>query len=407
MLRGRGATLELEDGRRIIDCVSSWWVNVHGHSHPEIARAIYEQATELEHVIFAGFTHEPAEGLARGVLKHLPAKLNHVFFSDNGTTASEIALKMAYQYWQNKGVSGRIKFIGFDHAYHGETVGAMSLSRTMPFMKRFESLFFDIDLVPFPATWDGDTKREEKEEAALSSLTALLETNLDQYAAIIIEPLLQGVGGMRMCTDKFMRSLEALSAEANLLTIYDEALTGFGRTGDWFACSKARTSPDIICLAKGLTGGFLPLALTVASDEIYQSFYSDDLEKAFFHSHSYMGNPLACAAANASLRLLERNPDSFTKMETLHRGLIQKWLVGNKRLNRFRVLGTIAAFEVVSEEGDRYFNSLGVILRQKFLDQGILLRPLGNTIYILPPYCITTEELESAYQTINQVVDSL
>ena len=283
----------------------------------------------------------------------------------------------------------------------------MSLSRTMPFMKRFESLFFDIDLVPFPATWDGDTKREEKEEAALSSLTALLETNLDQYAAIIIEPLLQGVGGMRMCTDKFMRSLEALSAEANLLTIYDEALTGFGRTGDWFACSKARTSPDIICLAKGLTGGFLPLALTVASDEIYQSFYSDDLEKAFFHSHSYMGNPLACAAANASLRLLERNPDSFTKMETLHRGLIQKWLVGNKRLNRFRVLGTIAAFEVVSEEGDRYFNSLGVILRQKFLDQGILLRPLGNTIYILPPYCITTEELESAYQTINQVVDSL
>jgi len=405
--KGQGVTLELEGGRRIVDCISSWWLNIHGHSHPEIARAIYEQASVLEHVIFAGFTHEPAEELARELLKHLPDQLNHVFFSDNGTTSVEIALKMAFQYWQNLGIYTRTRFIAFDHAYHGETVGAMSLGRTMPFFKRFESLLFDIDLISFPATWDSDTESEEKESTALSALNNLLEANPDRYAAIMVEPLVQGVAGMRMCTDRFIRALDHLAQKAHLLQIYDEALTGFGRTGDWFACKKANTRPDIVCLAKGLSGGFLPLALTVAADEIYQSFYSDDLQKALFHSHSYMGNPLACAAANASLKLLERNPQCFLSLEALHRNLIKKWLIGNRHLEKIRVCGTIAAFDVVSEDGPGYFNSLSLIMRQKFLDLGFLIRPLGNTIYLMPPYCITEDELESAYQAVDSTVASL
>jgi adenosylmethionine-8-amino-7-oxononanoate aminotransferase len=407
VLRGRGVTLELEDGREIIDCISSWWVNIHGHSHPEIARAIYEQATVLEHVIFAGITHEPAEQLAKAVLRHLPKSLGHVFFSDNGTTSAEIALKMAYQYWQNKGISGRNKFIAMDQGYHGETVGAMSLGKTMPFFKRFESLLFDIDLVPFPATWDGDPQREEKEQLALLTLKKLLENNPDQYAGIVVEPLVQGVGGMRMCTDEFMYTVAGIARRANLLLIYDEAMTGFGRTGDWFACTRAKTHPDIICLAKGLSGGFLPLALTIATDEIYQSFYSDDLQKALFHSHSYMGNPLACAAANASLGLLERNPESFMGKEVLNRHLIEQWLVGNPRLEKLRVCGTIVALDVVSKDGPGYFNSLSLTMRQKFLELGFLIRPLGNTIYLMPPYCITENELASAYKAIDSVVAAL
>ncbi len=354
--------------------------------------------------MLAGFSHEPAEALSRGVLKHLPAGLQHVFFSDNGTTAVEAAAKMAYQYWQNKGEPGRNKFIAFDQAYHGETVGAMSFGKTMPFFKSFKSLLFDIDLVPFPATWDGDTEVEEKEAAALLSLEKLLQSRADHYAAIIVEPLIQGVGGMRMCSVRFMQALDKIVRKANLLTIYDECMTGFGRTGDWFACNKVGITPDIICLAKGISGGFLPLAVTIATDEIYQAFYSDDLKQAFFHSHSYMGNPLACAAGNASLRLLERNPEAFTDMEVLHRSLIEKWIIGNKYLEKPRVCGTIAAFNVVTNSDPNYFNAISLPLRHKFLDLGFLIRPFGSTLHLMPPYCIKPEQLEAAYQAINQAV---
>ncbi|PWU03694.1 MAG: adenosylmethionine--8-amino-7-oxononanoate transaminase [Candidatus Melainabacteria bacterium] len=405
--RGRGAILELEDGKQIIDCISSWWVNIHGHCHPEIARAIYEQANLLEHVIFAGFTHEPAELLAKEVLRHLPDHLQHVFFSDNGTTAVEVALKMAYQYWQNKGVTGRTRFIALEEGYHGETVGAMSLGRTMPFFKRFEPLLFEVDLIPFPATWQGDTERQEKEERALSALAALLETHPNRHACILIEPLVQGVGGMRMCSEDFIRSLTQACKNAGLLTIYDEVMTGFGRTGEWFACHRAKTDPDIICLAKGLTAGFMSMALTIASNEIYQSFYSDDLQKALFHSHSYMGNALACTAANASLKLLEANPESFTRLQALHQSKSEEYLNENKRLERLRILGTIFACDVVSHQSTGYFNNLGLLLRRKFLERGCLIRPLGNTIYLMPPYCITEDELTSIYRTIGDVVSSL
>jgi len=407
VLSGNGVKLKLEDGRSIIDCISSWWVNIHGHGNSEIAQAIYEQAQVLEHVIFAGFTHDPAENLARAVLKHLPNNLRHVFFSDNGTTAVETAMKMAYQYWQNIDMPNRSKFIAFDQGYHGETVGAMSLGRTMPFFNRFKSLFFDIDLIPFPATWDSDTTYGETEQLALLAVNKLLSNNAQQYAGIIVEPLIQGVGGMRMCRIEFMQELEKIIRQAGLLLIYDEVMTGFGRTGDWFACRKTNTQPDIICLSKGLTGGFLPLALTITTDEVYQSFYSDDLQKAFFHSHSYMGNPLACAAANASMKLLERNSESFLEMEQMHRQFSKLWLADIDYLEKHRTCGTIAALDVITNDTGHYFNSISLTMRQKFLELGFLMRPLGNTIYLMPPYCISADELESAYRAIRQVVTAM
>ncbi len=405
--RGYGATLELEDGRKIIDCISSWWVNIHGHSHPEIAKAIYEQAQLLEQVIFAGFSHEPAEKLAKGVLKHLPKNLKRVFFSDNGSTSVEVAIKMAYQYWQNIGVSDRRKFITFDQGYHGETVGAMSLGQTSAFFKPFESLLFETDAIPFPFTWDGDGGIIEKEEAALAGLEKLLANGAEKYAAMIVEPLIQGAAGMRMCRVEFMQAVEKIVHEAGLLLIYDEVMTGFGRTGNWFACNKTNTRPDIICLSKGLTGGFLPLAITIASEEVYQSFYSDDLQKAFFHSHSYTGNPLACAAANASAQLLEDNENCFVEMEAKHRHFIRTYLGDLDCLEKYRVCGTIAAFDLITDERTHYFNSISLLLREKFLEQGILIRPLGNTIYLMLPYCVTSEELESVYKAIRHIVIQL
>jgi adenosylmethionine-8-amino-7-oxononanoate aminotransferase len=407
VLRGSGAVLELEDGRQIIDCISSWWVNIHGHSQPEIAQAIYEQAQKLEHVMLAGFTHEPAEALARGLLKHLPAGLEHVFFSDNGTTAVEAAMKMAYQSWQNKGEDNRKKFIAFDQGYHGETVGAMSLGKTMPFFEPFRSMLFDIDVIPFPATWHGDTQVEERENVSLSRLKSLLEAGAEKYVGIIVEPLIQGVAGMRICRAEFMQALDKLARENDLLVIYDEVMTGFGRTGDWFACNKTGVTPDIICLAKGISGGFLPLAVTIATDEIYQAFYSDDLKQAFLHSHSYMGNALACAAGNASLRILERNFSACVDIETMHTAFIEKWIKGNKFLEKPRQCGTIAAFDVVTDGDTNYFNRISLPLRQEFLDMGFLIRPLGNTIYLMPPYCITYDQLESAYKAISETVTVL
>ncbi len=405
--RGNGIYLELEDGRNIVDCISSWWVNVHGHSQPEIAKAIYEQSQILEHVIFAGFTHDPAERLANEVLKYLPANLAKVFFSDNGTTAVEVAMKMAYQFWQNKDNKERVKFVNFDQGYHGETVGSMSLGKSTAFFKPFEKLLFETDSIPFPATWEGDKDVHLKEEESLSKLKSLFATQGQRYVAVIIEPLIQGAGGMRMCRIEFMQELEKLVHEYGILLIYDEVMTGFGRTGDWFACAKSKTRPDIICLSKGLTGGFLPLALTIATEEIYQSFYSDDIQKAFFHSHSYTGNPLACAAAYASIKLLNDMQNNFKDMAKLHQMFFQKWLGNCQFLEKLRYCGTILAFDVITDERTHYFNALGLTMRQAFLDEGLLIRPLGNTIYLMPPYCIRADELELIYKKTATVISKL
>lgn len=405
--RGEGPYIILEDGRRILDCISSWWVNIHGHAHPRLAAAVAEQAKKLEQVIFAGFTHAPAEQLAERLVSKLPEHLTRIFFSDNGSTAVEVALKMAYQYWMNLGQSERTRFIGFDGGYHGDTVGAMSLGASSGFWNRFSGLLFELDVVSYPSTFDGDNEVERKENHSLNEIDHLLSSNPNQFAAIFIEPLVQGAGGMHMCRPQFLKRLEELAKSHNVLIVYDEVMTGFGRTGDWFSCTKAGTHPDLICLSKGITGGFLPLAVTAVSENIYSAFLGDEPEITFFHGHSYTANPIACAVANESLTLLEETSESFMGMEKLHRALSAKHLIECARLEKFRFTGTIAAFDVSTQNETSYFNQIGPTLKAKFIDAGFLIRPLGNTIYLMPPYCVCADQLDQTYEVIRRCVDEL
>ncbi|MES1025724.1 adenosylmethionine--8-amino-7-oxononanoate transaminase [Gloeocapsa sp. BRSZ] len=406
VVKGQGVMLELEDKRQIMDCISSWWVTIHGHGHPILAEALYKQAQALEHVIFTGFTHEPAEQLARKLLQHLPKSLTRVFFSDNGSTAMEVALKMAYQYWFNQGESDRTTFISFEGGYHGDTIGAMSIAGNSPWEQPFHRLMFSTELVPFPATFDNDADVEVREAQTLEILTRLLKQNPTRYAGLFIEPLVQGAGGMRVCRPQFLQALGDLAHSFGVLVIYDEVMTGFGRTGELFACIKAETAPDIICLSKGLSGGCLPLAVTVATEDVYRAFYSDDVSKTFFHGHSYTGNPLACATGVASLELLEQNPN-FRNLEQQHRRYLEKYLQDHPKIDKVRTCGTIAAMDIVTDSQSGYFNEIAPILKQRFLAEGFLLRPLGNTLYLMPPYCITSEQLESIYQAIRRVLDTI
>ena len=403
---GEGAYLNLEDGRRVLDCISSWWVNLHGHSHPEIAKAIYEQAQTLEHVIFAGFTHDPAEELAELITSKLPRNLNKLFYSDNGSTAVEVAMKMAYQHWKNLG-EHRKTFICFDGAYHGDTLGAMSVGERSLFTEVFKELMFDVEVVPFPETWIGDAERASKEDAVIEEIEALLDSNPDKYAGIMVEPLIQGAGGMRMCSEEFLQKLHWVNRQFDVLLIFDEVMTGFGRTGDYFACLKAQVEPDIICLSKGISGGFMPLAATVCSDDIYESFNSEDPIKTFWHGHSYTGNPLGCAAGIASWKILQENESVFAGMETIHLKNFNR-LSEHPRLKNLRVKGTIAAMDIVDggevgwEEG--YLNPISKDIRVKALDLGYLLRPLGNVLYLMPPYCVTEGELDGIYDAILELM---
>lgn len=405
--RAEGAFLELEDGRRIVDCISSWWVTLHGHGNRAIADAIHEQAKTLEHVIFAGFTHQPAQQLSELLLKHLPIHFDRVFFSDNGSTSVEVAIKMAVQFWRNAGEPARKRLIGFDGGYHGDTVGAMSAGGSSAFWTHFRSLMFDIDTVPFPATFDGDPDKAEHEAASLSALEKLLTSHPGEYAAVIVEPLVQGAAGMRMCSEEFLRNINKIVRESGTLLIFDEVMTGFGRTGDWFACTKSLTEPDIICLSKGITGGFLPLSVTVCTQRIYDAFYADELEKAFFHSHSYTGNPIACAAGVASMKLLEQSSGVFRNWEARHRSLWKQYLEPLPVTTRPRFCGTILAFDLNLPGDPGYFNSRAPQLRAEFLKEGLLLRPLGNTVYLMPPYCTDDETLERVILSIRTVLSGI
>ena len=401
VVKGDGIWLELEDGRRIMDVVSSWWVNILGHSNPVIAEAIYEQAKKLEHVIFAGFTHDPAEQISEKLAEKLPGSLNRVFFSDNGSTAVEVAMKVAYQYWKNRG-EDRKTFICFEGAYHGDTFGAMSGSARSTFSDVFKELMFDVEFLPYPETWIGDEEVGKKEDAIIEQLENLLDENPDAYAGILIEPLVQGAGGMRMCRREFLQKLHWVNRQFDTLLIFDEVMTGFGRTGSLFASERAQVEPDIICLSKGITGGFLPLSVTVVSDEIYEAFNSPDPIKTFWHGHSYTANPIGCAAAIASLALLEQNT-MFGRMEELHLKHLDR-LMDNPKLEKFRVTGTIAAMDIKNEEGTGYFNSAAKRIKEVAPDHGVLLRPLGNVLYLMPPYVITEEQLAEVYEKIGQLV---
>jgi adenosylmethionine-8-amino-7-oxononanoate aminotransferase len=404
---GKGAVVYGADGKEYLDLISSWWVNLHGHAHPYIADAIAEQAHKLEQVIFAGLTHEPAVRLAQRLTSLLPDDLNRVFYSDDGSTAVEVALKLALQYWRNLGRPERRRYLAFEGGYHGDTVGAMSVGVSSGFYAPFEDLLFEVDVLPFPETWEGDAAVAEKEDRCLSALEAYLDRRGDETAAAIIEPLVQGVGGMRMCRAEFLQALVQKLRAAGVLVIFDEVMTGFGRTGDLFACLKAGVTPDLICLSKGLTAGFLPLAATVCRDPIYEAFLDTGFDKAFAHGHSFTANPLGCAAGLASLDLLmkEETRARIAAIEARHRKHMAR-LAHHPKVTRPRVTGTIAALNVEVEDSG-YAAAIGPRLKAFFLENGLLLRPLGEVIYFLPPYCISDSQLDRSYDTLERALTTL
>ena len=384
IMRGEGVWLYTEDGRRILDGISSWWVNIHGHSHPKLNAALAAQARELEHVVFAGCTHRPAVELAERLIEILPQGLSRVFYSDNGSTAVEVALKLALQYWRNLGQPNRGTFITLHNAYHGDTVGAMSASEDSIFTRAFSTMMFPVERV-----------------RGLDDMETRLREGGDSVAAVLIEPMLQGAGGMIVWPAEFVAGVRRLCDKYKTLLIADEVLTGFGRTGKMFACEHSGITPDIICLSKALTAGYLPLGVTATTSAVYEAFLSDDRSKTFFHGHSYTANPLACAVALASLDLFREEP----VLERLPR-LEQQLRDGFEPLRAFggvRVIGGVAAVELASNKPG-YLDGIGPHLAAAFLERGLLLRPLGNVVYFMPPYCIT--ESETAW-VLEQIVDVL
>ena len=407
--RGEGVFLETTDGRRIIDAISSWWVNLHGHSHPAIAAAIAEQAARLEHVLFAGFSHEPAEELAVRLGKIVPAPLRHIFFSDDGSTAVEVALKLAVQYWQNSGRPEKKQIVALENAYHGDTVGAMSVSDDSPFTSAFSSM-----RIPVLRTHSASCAhcpvgltRATCHIECLAKLEQMLAERGHEIAAVIVEPLLQGAGGMIVHPEEFLAGVRRLTAAHDVLLIADEVLTGFGRTGKMFACERAGVVPDFMCVAKGITGGFLPLAATLTTDRIHGAFIGKDRSRAFFHGHSYTANPIACAAANANLEIFETEPvfARIAEIEKVHAARLPLFAT-HPGVMDVRSIGTVAAIELkVPDAG--YLSALRPRLYQFFLNRGVLLRPLGNVVYILPPYVISPEQLGFVYDVIGDSLSLL
>jgi adenosylmethionine-8-amino-7-oxononanoate aminotransferase len=419
--RAEGAYLYTKDGRRIIDAISSWWVNTHGHCHPKIVKAVQEQAGKLEQVIFAGFTHEPAERLAEKLQKL--TKLDHVFFSDSGSTAVEVALKMAIGYGAHTG-KPRQKIVALEGGYHGDTFGGMSAGSRSVFNQLYEPYLFDVEHLPF--------------DDMAGAFEALLKKEGNNIAALIVEPLVQGAAGMKIYSAEILKKLSELCKKYDVLLIADEVMTGFGRTGTMFACEQAGVRPDIMCLSKGLTGGFLPMGATLCDQKIYNAFYSKDRSKMFFHSSSYTGNALACAAALASLEIWETEPvlERIQAIAKSHERAVVEFKKRND-IAAARHLGTILALDVIPSEGHSpksrdlstrlksagsdpstalrstrddtggYLSRLALRLYELFMEADILLRPLGNTVYILPPYCIKTEELEQVYDCTRRTLDQI
>ena len=410
IIRGKGSWLELKDGRCILDCISSWWVTIHGHAHPYIARKIYNQAQSLEHAIFSGFTHQRAEDLGKRIIELLPHPLNTVFFSDNGSTSVEVALKIAIQYWKNQGQK-REKLMCFKGAYHGDTFGAMSAAPRTIFTQAFEPFLFRVEHVGYPH-YDLKTQHIEKtEQQILSQIEHRLKKHktsagYSKYAAILIEPLIQGTAGMKICREHFLQELSKLCQQYDCLLIFDEVMTGFGRSGYLFAALRSKVTPDIICLSKGLTGGFLPLALTICSEKIYLPFFSSKLEKTFWHGHSYTANPLGCQAALASLDLLIQTPAPYCNFESWHHEFLPL-IYSHPLVESPRVCGTIMAFTVKSDQPYGYQNKQGTMIRDMALERNLLLRPLGNHVYIMPPYCTTKKEISTIYHTLLEILDEL
>lgn len=381
IIKAKDTRLIAADGKEYLDVNSSWWVNVHGHGHPHIGNAIQEQFEKIDHVIFAGVTHPKAVELAERVSDLLPLQLRKVFFSDNGSTSVEVALKMAFQYFYNK-ETPKNRILALEGSYHGDTFGAMSVGQRDYFNKPFEHFFFDVDFLDFP--------NKTNEDTLINSADKLFSSN--EFAALIVEPLVQGSSGMRMYSSEFLDRLCGIARKHGVLIIFDEVMTGWGRTGTLFAMDQCSVKPDIICLSKGLTGGVLPMGLTVSTDHIFEAFLSEEKSRALLHGHSYTGNALACAAACASLDLFDLEETNYN----IHQ--ISQWnsvfaeeLKSIEKIREVRFCGTILAIEILSEDPS-YFSEIRNRAYSFFLENGILLRPLGNVIFINPPYCITEEE---------------
>ena len=407
--RAEGVYLHLSDRRKILDAVSSWWVNIHGHANPRIASAIAAQAHKMEHVILAGFTHEPAEELAARLRKWLAPSLTHLFFSDDGSTAVEVALKLAVQYFGNQGRPEKREIVALEHSYHGDTAGAMSVSDDSPFTDPFRSMRYPVHRVHSAYCYRcpvGLTRATCHIEC-IGQMESLLEQNHQRIAAVIVEPLLQAAGGMIVHPVEFLQKIRALCDRHDILLIADEVLTGFGRTGRMFACDLAGVAPDLMCLSKGITGGFLPMGATICSDQVQAAFQSKNRTHTFYHGHSYTGNALACAAANASLQIFEDEP-VFERIAAIAS-------VNEERLREFRRLpqvgdtrqiGSIGAIELRTEDAG-YLSGMRLKLYRFFLERGVLLRPLGNVVYVLPPYVITPQELHGAYDVILEAINTV
>ena len=396
IVKGEGVYLVDEDGNRYIDAISSWWVNLHGHSHPYIAQKVSEQLSVLEHCIFAGFTHEPAVRLAERLLEILPGNMRKIFYSDNGSTAVEVAIKMSLQYWNNKGIKKK-KLVALQNAYHGDTFGAMAVSGRSIFTEAFSDFLFDVSFIPFAA--------KGTEQQSIDALERLLQAG--DVAAFIVEPLIQGSAGMYMYSPDVLEQYFQLCRKYNALIIADEVMTGFGRTGPLFACNNINTPPDMVCLSKGITGGSMPFGVTACTQDIFDAFYDDDRTKMLYHGHSFTANPTICTAALASLDLLLLDSCTASRQRIIkaHKAFAES-IKANPLIADIRQTGTIIAIELKTDTPS-YHNSMRDVMYRFFLEKKIVMRPLGNIIYILPPYCITNEELDYIYSCIKEFLKQI
>lgn len=394
IVKGDGAYIIDENGKAYLDAISSWWVTIHGHANKYIAEKIYEQAKTLEQVIFAGFTHEPAVQLAERLLTILPGDFAKIFYSDNGSTAVEVGVKMALQYWWNKGNTKRNKILALNHSYHGDTFGTMSLSNRSVFTLAFQDKLFDVIFT------DAPTKD-----------SPLYDGPWDEIACFIYEPLLQGVGSMNIYDAGALNNLLQQCHAHEVICIADEVMTGFGRTGKLFASLYVEEKPDIICLSKGITGGTMALGVTACTGKIHSAYVDEDRRKTFFHGHSFTANPLACAAALASMDLLLQADcqSQIARISSQQQQFIQLLKADARFTNRVknvRAIGTIMAFEIESGR-DGYLNTIGMEVTRKSLERGVYLRTLGNTVYVMPPYCMTAEQLSKVHHTIIHILETI
>lgn len=391
--RAEGCYIYLKNGRKVLDAIGSWWVSIHGHGNKKIAQAIYDQTLQLDHVIFSGFTHAPAVGLTERLLKILPSNQEKVFFSDDGSTAVEVGLKMALQHFYNKGINKK-RIISIEGAYHGDTFGMMSVSGDEGFYSAFKDYMFSVEQIPFP--------NGENDSEVIAQFESMVAS--EEVAAFVYEPLLQGAAGMRIYSKETLEQLLIIAKKHGVLCVADEVLTGFGRTGKHFASLHMSTQPDITCLSKALTGGILPMGITTCSDKVADAYQTEEPTHAFYHGHSYTGNPISCAAGIASFDLYytKEYEEASARISKKHQEAVERFSKHPVVAN-VNALGIFFRMEIKAEKAG-YFSDVRKAMYDAFMERNLLMRPLGNVIYILPAFIIKNEELDMIYDAIDEVL---